>query len=476
MKVAAAYIRVSTEDQTELSPESQVKMIRDYAKAHDMVLPEEYIFQDAGISGKHTKKRTEFNRMIGIAKTKPKPFEVILLWKFSRFARNREDSVVYKSMLRKQLGIDVISITENLGDDKMSILIEALIEAMDEYYSINLAEEVKRGMTEKATRGGVVSVAPFGYRNQNGTLVPDPENSEGVRRIFQQFLDGSPYRTIASEMNNLGYRFRRGGRFEARTVKYILLNPVYIGKIRWDPSNNGGWFNTETETTILSSGTHEPLIDQETWEKTQKKIKEIEYRYKKYERQPSDGDYMLKGLVRCSNCGATLVKSGQKSMQCNAYAKGKCTVSHGIQMERINETVISAIESMLKSGDFVLVERKKKVFNPSGSIAERIKAEQKKLERVKEAYASGVDSLEEYRYNKSQIMKTIQSLEASRKPEKKLSEEEEKKRFIKKHLESVKKLRSKAISDADKNSLLKAFVDSIVYEKRTETLRLTFFK
>ena len=86
----------------------------------------------------------------------------------------------------------------------MSILIEALIEAMDEYYSINLAEEVKRGMTEKATRGGVVSVAPFGYRNQNGTLVPDPENSEGVRRIFQQFLDGSPYRTIASEMNSLG--------------------------------------------------------------------------------------------------------------------------------------------------------------------------------------------------------------------------------------------------------------------------------
>ena len=83
--------------------------------------------------------------------------------------------------------------------------------------------------------------------------------------------------------------------------------------------------------------------------------------------------------------------------------------------------------------------------------------------------------MEEYRYNKSQIVKTIQSLEASRKPEKKLSEEEEKRRFIKKHLESVKKLRSKAISDADKNSLLKAFVDSIVYEKRTETLRFTFF-
>ena len=92
--------------------------------------------------------------MIGLAKRKPKPFDVILVWKYSRFTRNREDSVVYKSMLRKELNIDVISISEDVGDDKMSILFEAMIEAMDEYYSINLAEEVKRGMTEKAKRDG----------------------------------------------------------------------------------------------------------------------------------------------------------------------------------------------------------------------------------------------------------------------------------------------------------------------------------
>ena len=88
--------------------------------------------------------------MIALAKSTPKPFEAILVWKYSRFARNREDSVVYKSMLRKQCGIDVVSISEATGDDKMSILFEAMIEAMDEYYSINLSEEVKRGMTEKA--------------------------------------------------------------------------------------------------------------------------------------------------------------------------------------------------------------------------------------------------------------------------------------------------------------------------------------
>ena len=111
MKIAAAYIRVSTDDQIEYSPESQIKAIRDYAKRNGYILPDEYIFMDEGISGKTADKRPSFMKMIGTAKIKPKPFDAILLWKFSRFARNREDSIIYKSMLRKQLGIEVISIS-----------------------------------------------------------------------------------------------------------------------------------------------------------------------------------------------------------------------------------------------------------------------------------------------------------------------------------------------------------------------------
>ena len=88
MKTAAAYIRVSTDDQIEYSPDSQLKALRDYAKRNDMILPEEFIYIDEGISGRTTSKRPAFNRMIGTAKSKPKPFDVILLWKFSRFARN----------------------------------------------------------------------------------------------------------------------------------------------------------------------------------------------------------------------------------------------------------------------------------------------------------------------------------------------------------------------------------------------------
>lgn len=78
---------------------------------------EKFIYTDEGISGRSTKRPT-FQQMIGIAKTKPSPFDAILVWKFSRFARNREDSIVYKSMLRKQCGIEVVSISEQLSEDK----------------------------------------------------------------------------------------------------------------------------------------------------------------------------------------------------------------------------------------------------------------------------------------------------------------------------------------------------------------------
>lgn len=87
MKIAAAYIRVSTDDQLEYSPDSQLVQIRRYAKANGFTLPEEYIFiEEEGRSGRYSVKRPEFLQMISTAKKKPKPFDAILVWKYSRFA------------------------------------------------------------------------------------------------------------------------------------------------------------------------------------------------------------------------------------------------------------------------------------------------------------------------------------------------------------------------------------------------------
>lgn len=133
IKIAAAYIRVSDDRQDEYSPDSQIKLIRDFAKRNNRIIPEEFVFYDDGISAKNAKNRTQFNQMIALAKDKDKPFDIIYVWKFSRFARNQEESIVYKSLLKKN-GVSVISVSEPISDNAFGTLIERIIEWMDEYY------------------------------------------------------------------------------------------------------------------------------------------------------------------------------------------------------------------------------------------------------------------------------------------------------------------------------------------------------
>jgi len=224
MKTGAAYIRVSTDEQTEYSPDSQLRIIMDYAHREGITIPKEYIFSDEGISGRSASKRPGFMRMISLAKSHA--FDVILVYSLSRFARSREDSIVYKKMLRHECGVDVISVSQNIGSDKTSILMEAILEAMDEYYSIDLSENVRRGMLEKASRGEAMGRAPFGYKICGRIFVPDENTAPIVRMIFSDYISGMGVRTIAEKLNLMGIRTSSGRQFENRTVSYILKNEV----------------------------------------------------------------------------------------------------------------------------------------------------------------------------------------------------------------------------------------------------------
>lgn len=460
MKTAAAYIRVSTDDQIEYSPDSQLKALRDYAKRNDMILSNDFIFIDEGISGRSTAKRLEFNRMIGIAKTKPKPFDVILLWKFSRFARNREDAIVYKSMLRKQLGIEVVSISENIGDDKMSVLIEAMIEAMDEYYSINLAEEVKRGMLEKVSRGEPVSIPAFGYDIKDKNYVPNTETAPIVKSIFENFLNGSGTREIAQKLNALDIRTSRGGLWENRTVEYILRNPVYIGKIRWNPVGRT-CRDYDLSTIMIIDGHHEPIIDEVTFNAAQEKINEIKALYGKSTAKQNHltKPFMLYGLVKCSNCGSTLTRS-HNAVQCYKYAHGKCNVSHHISMGKLNNLILDVLEQTFNGTVApVYSERVQEIDSSADNNMNLLAAEKRKLERVKAAYEAGIDTLEEYRENKRKITEKIKLLE-NEQPKKTKSRSP-----LKQHLKIVSQLQDPRMSEEDKNRLLRTVVDYIVFSR-----------
>ena len=472
MKTAAAYIRVSTEDQVEYSPDSQLKAIRDYARKNDMILPEEFIFVDEGISGRKAAKRPEFMKMIGTAKIKPKQFDVILLWKFSRFARNREDSIVYKSMLRKQCGIEVISISEQLGEDKTSILIEALIEAMDEYYSINLAEEVRRGMTEKAQRGEVVSTPPFGYDVKDNVFVPNPETAPVVKMIFNKYLSGRGCLEIAKELNTMGIRTKYGNKWENRGVEYVLRNVVYTGKLTWTPVKSKTR-DYKNEATIITQGKHEPIIEQEIFDKVQKMILEKKKLFPKHSRQSSN-EFMLKGFLKCSNCGGALVYALNDRGQCNRDSKGTCEVSHSASLIKLNASVINALKSDLETQNFNIYNIKSAEEQKGSDITPMlIEKEKKKLERIKEAYAAGIDTLEEYRSNKEKILKAIEELEKNKKSSV-ITKEDMHKKLIATIRQSLDILEDPNCSESLKNITLRSFVRQIVYAKKTQSIEILY--
>lgn len=476
-KIAAAYIRVSTEDQVEYSPDAQLVEIQKYAAAHGYRLPREFVYMDEGISGKRTDKRTAFNRMIGTAKAKPKPFDAILLWKFSRFARNREDSIVYKSMLRRQLGIDVISISEPLADDKMSIIMEAMIEAMDEYYSINLAEEVKRGMTEKARRGELQATPAFGYRAENNVLVPVPEEAALVRAIFARFLSGEGLFPIAKWLNHMGVTTHRGGCFENRTVEYILRNPVYIGKLRWNPSGRTRR-DFSNENIILSAAKHQPLLSQETWDAAQRRMELVKAQQKRHGRPATEHRHWLSGLVRCAACGSTLVFCKPHYWKCGRYTKGACHVSQHVSDETLTELFMTALRHDCGEG----APLRYRVMPHPAAEPELLPAPEEqqrqivgKINRLRDAYLAGAEDLDSYRTAKTALETRLREIQKRREQAARPEAQESAGSAMREHLRTcVSVLEDPACGMETKHRVSHDTVEKCVYDKASNTFSVFY--
>lgn len=472
-KTAAAYIRVSSERQDEYSPDSQIKLIREYAKKNDIEVPEDYVFFDDGISAKSATKRTQFNRMIALAKEKDPPFDSILVWKFSRFARNQEESIVYKNILRKK-GIQVISISEPIIDSPFGDLIERIIEWMDEYYLINLSTEVKRGMTEKLSRGEALCPPAFGYNIQDGKYIINEQEAPYIREIFADYLNGITMRQIALKCASRGLRTHRGNPFEARTIRYILYNPVYIGKIRWSTDGRASSLRDfSNPSTVIVDGIHEPIISTELWDGVQAKLAETQKMYGKYQRSEQEASWMLKGLMRCE-CGATLtmLSTACPSMQCYAYTKGTgvCVTSHCLSISKADNLVIQNLKELIEKKNYNFVTAQEPVQSIDYSAL--IKKEQSRLARAKEAFLAEIDTVEEYRENKARITKVIKQLERDRasalKPKEiNIDEFNEKVRTV------LGTVTDDSVDESAKNKAMRTIISKIIYNKTNN--RLDFF-
>ena len=469
IKIAAGYVRVSTDSQEEYSPDSQIKLIRDYAKREGYVIPDEYIFRDDGISGKSADKRPAFRLMIATAKEENHPFDAIFVWKYSRFARNQEEAIMYKNLLRKK-GIDVRSISEPSNDSPFSSLIERIIEWMDEYYLINLAHEVRRGMTEKAARGEAMGTAPFGYTVKDKTFIPS-DSADTVRWIFEQYASGKGARAIATELNDMGVRTRRGNAIDNRWVTYILSNPAYIGKIRWSTDGKANYTraNYNAENVLISDGKHEPIISQDLWEAVQQKLSQRST--DRYKRKAAK-EFMLKGLCRCSDCGSTLKLQRNNYLQCHKYSRGQCSTSHCLSLKKANAAVISALEETISNGTYRFSQKKLPRSAPKRDWDRLIISEQDRLKRAKYAFLDGIFSAEEYKAAKADIEETIGKLQAAKEAEiPKVADASE---LPTKTIKILKIIKSPDISEDAKNAALRSIIDKIVYIKTDNVLEIYF--
>ena len=484
LKIGAAYIRVSDERQDEYSPDSQLKKIRESAAKDGYVIPDEYVFYDDGISGRSAKKRGDFNRMIAVAKEKDHPFDRIYVWKFSRFARNQEESMVYKNLLRKK-DVAVISVSEAIPEGHFGTLIERIIEWMDEFYSINLGAEVTRGMTEKASRGEPTCAPPYGYVMRDKKYYPDEESGAAdiVREVFRRYADGEGMREIAVDLGARGVRTKRGGKPENRWIEYMLKNPCYIGKIRWslEGARAVSKRDYENDNIMTVDGHHEPLVSMELWERVQARLKSQRKVYPKYARQEQPIDYMLKGLVRCSVCGSTLAINGYsgknktRCLQCCNYSRGSCHVSHGITLPKIEEAFIAGLEEAVGTQTFNITPRKpqKNKDTETPDYDKLIALEERRLERAKQAYLAEIDTIEQYAKNKAEITARIEELQ-EKKNGVEPAENIDTAAYAKKVAEIVEFIKREDITPQAKNEALRTIIEKVVFQKANNNLAIYF--
>ena len=477
IKTACAYIRVSTDKQEELSPNAQKRLIIDYAKKNNIMLSRENIFVENGISGKKADKRPEFMKMIAMAKQKEHPYDIILVWKFSRFARNQEESIVYKALLKKN-SVDVISISEPLAEGPFGTLIERIIEWMDEYYSIRLSGEFKRGMTDSALRGGYQACCPIGYKMNNDTKIPeiDSEQAAVVRKIYNEYTNNlKSCLEIARELNSLGCRTRRGALYEARTIKYILQNPFYCGKVRWNRQNHADHTIKDKSEWIIADAAHMAIIDDELFERTQRRIACSARSYR--QRAPASLKHWLSGSVKCSCCGSSLVCSvNSGTFQCLKYSKGSCTESHRIKAEQLEALVFEAFETVVaEHGTFELTASSES-SDEENILKSRLKRLDLKENRIKQAYREGIDTLEEYRKNKQLLLAEKNDILEYINKSKAEADSRDKSTDMIKSLKSVCTIiKDNSQPKETRANALRSIVDRIVYDRENNSVEIFFF-
>ena len=346
MKKAVIYARYSSHSQRDESIDAQLRECHEYAVKNDYIILEEYC--DRALTGK-TDNRAAFQKMIKDAKSNK--FNYVLVYKLDRFARNRYDSAMYKNILKKH-DIKVVSIMENISDSPEGIILESVLEGMAEYYSANLSQNIKRGMTENALQckfNG--SGVPLGYRiTEDKHFEIDEIGAKIVKEIFDMYIGGTNSAEIIKYCNNKGYKTSKGQNFNKNSIVRILTNDRYIGTYRHGD-------------IIIENGIP-AIIDKNLFEKVQGMIIK---NYKARGRASACVDYILSGKLYCGHCRENMIGITGTSKSGKKHHYYKCTsrkVAHSCHKENerkewLEDIVVkTTVEQVLTEENIELIANK----------------------------------------------------------------------------------------------------------------------
>ncbi len=343
---AAIYARYSSENQREESIEAQIKACKEYCEKNNIEIVK--IYTDEAKSAT-TDDRPAFLQMI--RESNLKLFDVVVVHKLDRFARNRYDSAFYKRQLKKN-GVKLISVLEQLDDSPESVILESVLEGMAEYYSKNLAREVMKGLKENANKcmfnGGI---PPLGYKIVDGKYVVDEKEAEIVKLIFEMFANGHTYNEIINELNNRGYKTRKGNAFGKNSLHDILKNEKYTGVYVFNKGTKTQ-HRIVREDVIKIEGGIPAIVSKEIFEKCQERLN----KNKRQPRTDTKRYYLLTDLIKCGMCGSSYSgnsyrhgRNGKKYYiyTCSNRSAKKGCKNKSIRQDLLENFVINVIKNFI---------------------------------------------------------------------------------------------------------------------------------
>ena len=300
---AVIYARYSSDSQREESIDGQIRECTAFAEKNGITILRHYI--DRAYSAK-TDNRPDFQEMI--KDSSKKLFDMVIVWKLDRFARNRYDSARYKAQLKRN-GVKVVSATEVISEGAEGIILESVLEGYAEYYSADLSEKVIRGRTENALKckfnGGTL---PIGYViDEEQHFQIDPLTAPFVLDVFKKYDKGATMKDLRDWLNESGVRNTRGQPLNYNSIQHMLSNRRYIGEYRY--------------RDIFVPDGIPAIVPQDLFDRVQEKLAQNR---KAPARHKAEDDYLLTTKLFCGYCGAYLCGESGKSRNGTIHHYYKC--------------------------------------------------------------------------------------------------------------------------------------------------------